>query len=78
MQMMGRVREEVLLKIFRIQLAREEDVERMEAQQRKQKVILSQAGDEGHKPSVRDEDKIGRNDPCPCGSGQKYKKCCGK
>ena len=23
-------------------------------------------------------DKIGRNDPCPCGSGKKYKKCCGK
>ncbi|GKX68480.1 SEC-C metal-binding domain-containing protein [Inconstantimicrobium mannanitabidum] len=27
---------------------------------------------------VRNEDKIGRNDPCPCGSGKKYKKCCGK
>ena len=25
---------------------------------------------------VRSEDKIGRNDPCPCGSGKKYKKCC--
>lgn len=24
------------------------------------------------------EDKVGRNDPCPCGSGKKYKKCCGK
>jgi SWIM/SEC-C metal-binding protein len=24
------------------------------------------------------EEKIGRNDPCPCGSGKKYKKCCGK
>jgi len=24
------------------------------------------------------EDKIGRNEPCPCGSGKKYKKCCGK
>jgi preprotein translocase subunit SecA len=23
-------------------------------------------------------DKVGRNDPCPCGSGKKYKKCCGK
>ncbi|WP_298038449.1 UPF0149 family protein [uncultured Desulfuromonas sp.] len=30
----------------------------------------------GPKPVVRDE-KIGRNDPCPCGSGKKYKKCCG-
>jgi len=25
---------------------------------------------------VRNEDKVGRNDPCPCGSGKKYKKCC--
>lgn len=29
-------------------------------------------------PFVRVEPKIGRNDPCPCGSGKKYKKCCGK
>lgn len=29
------------------------------------------------KPIVREEPKIGRNDSCPCGSGRKYKKCCG-
>ncbi len=29
------------------------------------------------KPVVRDEPKIGRNDPCTCGSGKKFKKCCG-
>ncbi len=29
-------------------------------------------------PIVRESPKIGRNDPCPCGSGKKYKKCCGK
>ena len=29
-------------------------------------------------PWLREEPKIGRNDPCPCGSGKKYKKCCGK
>ena len=28
--------------------------------------------------TIRKEKKIGRNDPCPCGSGLKYKKCCGK
>ena len=28
--------------------------------------------------TIRKEKKIGRNDPCPCGSGRKYKKCCGK
>ena len=32
----------------------------------------------GEKPIMRDEPKIGRNDPCPCGSGKKYKKCCGR
>ena len=30
------------------------------------------------KKSVKNENKIGRNDPCPCGSGKKYKNCCGK
>ena len=29
-------------------------------------------------PFQRDEDKVGPNDPCPCGSGKKFKKCCGK
>ncbi len=29
-------------------------------------------------PFVRDTPKVGRNDPCPCGSGKKYKKCCGR
>jgi len=30
------------------------------------------------KPIERESPKIGRNDPCPCGSGKKYKKCCGR
>ena len=31
---------------------------------------------EVQEPYIREEEKIGRNDPCPCGSGKKYKKCC--
>lgn len=31
----------------------------------------------GQRPIRRDAPKVGRNDPCPCGSGKKYKKCCG-
>jgi len=27
---------------------------------------------------MRQSSKVGRNDPCPCGSGKKYKRCCGK
>ena len=30
-----------------------------------------------HAPALREASKVGRNDPCPCGSGKKYKKCCG-
>ncbi len=32
----------------------------------------------GQDPYVRSEQKVGRNEPCPCGSGKKYKKCCAK
>ena len=32
----------------------------------------------GEKPIVREEPRVGRNDPCPCGSGKKFKKCCGR
>jgi preprotein translocase subunit SecA len=37
----------------------------------------AQAGEAKVQTHVREEPKIGRNDPCPCGSGKKYKKCCG-
>jgi preprotein translocase subunit SecA len=78
MEMMGRIRQELIEKIFRIQLAREDDVERMEAQQRRQRLAFNRAGagDQPRQPVAREE-KVGRNDPCPCGSGLKYKKCCG-
>jgi len=32
----------------------------------------------GLAPITRNGKKVGRNDPCPCGSGKKYKQCCGK
>lgn len=35
-------------------------------------------GREKGRPVQREAPKVGRNDPCPCGSGQKYKKCCGR
>ncbi len=80
MEMMGRIRQEVVQKLFRVQLKREDDVEQMEEKQRKQRLVLNRAGgeDQAKQPTTREEDKVGRNDPCPCGSGKKYKKCCGK
>ncbi len=77
-EMMGRIRQDIIQKLFRIQLARNDDVARMEEEQRRKKEFLERhtAGSQKGKPVVRD-DRIGRNDPCPCGSGKKYKKCCG-
>lgn len=37
---------------------------------------LAKAWKEAHTQKIRKFDKIGRNDPCPCGSGKKYKNCC--
>ena len=37
---------------------------------------MAKAWKEAHTQKVRKFDKIGRNDPCPCGSGKKYKNCC--
>ncbi len=42
------------------------------------KPTMASHGDDGvRKPKKRDVAKVGRNEPCPCGSGKKYKKCCG-
>lgn len=40
--------------------------------------VSEDESEEAHQPYVRSEKKVGRNDPCPCGSGKKYKQCHGK
>ena len=47
----------------------------MESTQRSQ---MAQEGESAVKTIIRQQPKVGRNDPCPCGSGKKYKKCCGR
>jgi preprotein translocase subunit SecA len=81
MEMMGRIRQEVVNTLFRVKLAREDEVTRMEEEQRRQRNALARfAGPEvaASAPVRRDAAAVGRNDPCPCGSGKKYKKCCGQ
>ncbi len=74
--------EEICSKFFSVQLAHEE-IPSLEEQSRKtQDLFLSSGGGEAAAPKAvaparRTEKKVGRNDPCPCGSGKKYKKCCG-
>ena len=78
-QMMNTIEEESLRYLFLLQPVEEQEkVREMERRQRKQDLVLSggDAAPEAPKPIIRGP-KIGRNDPCPCGSGRKYKKCCG-
>ncbi|MFH1283257.1 MAG: preprotein translocase subunit SecA [bacterium] len=92
-QMMGRIREETVDYLFKIRLApqtvRRQTPIRAEKPELAQvglnsapQALPSQGGSVGSKrpvvqPSSALNKKIGRNDPCPCGSGKKYKKCCG-
>jgi preprotein translocase subunit SecA len=77
MDMISRIREEVVEKIFWVQVTHEDDVEQMEQQQRSQRLIFNLVDEEAASQPATSS-KVGRNDPCPCGSGKKYKKCCGK
>jgi preprotein translocase subunit SecA len=80
--MIHRIQEDVVQKLFTVELARESVAQEIEMQQpRPQKMVLSH-GDEpiAARPTTakREGDKVGRNAPCPCGSGKKYKRCHGK
>ncbi|HVC44673.1 MAG TPA: preprotein translocase subunit SecA [Candidatus Binataceae bacterium] len=75
------LQEDVVEKVYSVQVRREQDVAQIQQQVRPQKVMMSH-GDEPVEASAatvkREADKVGRNDLCPCGSGKKYKRCHGK
>ncbi|MBN1828364.1 MAG: preprotein translocase subunit SecA [Deltaproteobacteria bacterium] len=77
MDMVWRIKEDGLMKLCLVQIQREEDVQEME-RKREQEYVMSRGENMVQRKTIRREgEKIGRNDPCPCGSGKKYKKCCG-
>lgn len=77
MEMVFRVKTSIIEKLCMVRIQREEGVEEIR-QKQKQEYILSRGEETTTKQTVkRDGIKVGRNDPCPCGSGKKYKKCCG-
>jgi preprotein translocase subunit SecA len=75
--MIERIKEETVGILFKIQIAEPSVIDDL-SNPEEQDFTLSR-GDEGDKkkPVKRKEEKVGRNSPCPCGSGKKYKKCCG-
>ncbi|MDD4862074.1 MAG: preprotein translocase subunit SecA [Smithellaceae bacterium] len=77
MEMISRIKMDTLEKLCLVRIQKEEEVEEIR-QKQKQDYILSRGEDTPANQTIRREsEKVGRNDPCPCGSGKKYKKCCG-
>jgi preprotein translocase subunit SecA len=88
-RMTWEIRANVVGNLLRLQPVRQETAQEIEQKRlalaRRQRVIESHGGGDGDegaaKPKqetvVRTQPKVGRNDPCPCGSGKKYKKCHG-
>ena len=91
-QMLEALKVEVITILSRVKVQAEEDVEKVEEQRRQADNVPKQfehenasateappeAASDKVRTEVRDGPKVGRNDPCPCGSGKKYKQCHGK
>jgi len=76
--MIHRIQEETLGILYRIQIAEPQRIDDLQ-QRRQQEMVFSGGGESVKKrPQTRSAEKVGRNAPCPCGSGKKYKKCCGR
>jgi preprotein translocase subunit SecA len=77
MDMIHRIKEDTLEKLCIVRIQREEEIDEMR-DKASQDYILSRGDEMAQSSTVKKEmKKVGRNDPCPCGSGKKYKKCCG-
>jgi len=90
LQMLENIKRDVIVFLYRVSIRTEEDIELAEKRENQQKVnyrhpsvpdsMNNNRQDEGsaNKPFVRGKPKIRRNEPCPCGSGKKYKQCHGR
>ena len=76
--MIAAIREDTVKMMFTLQLRRREEPKREQVAQPTQESLGSSDGSISKQPARRSAAKVGRNDPCPCGSGKKYKKCCGR
>ena len=74
-EMIAAIQEETVRRLYSVRLQKNEEVKR----ERVAKGTTESVGGDGTvKKQPRKVAKIGRNDPCPCGSGKKYKQCCGR
>lgn len=85
MSMLSTFKEDILSILLRIRPVQPDQIEKLQEEKKKEveNLTTSHGGEpkEENKPKQqpvkRDSIKVGRNDPCPCGSGKKFKKCCG-
>jgi len=79
-KMLGTIKEEVTSYLFKLKIKNEEEEEvEIKHRQEDSKVVYSHGDEEESEENAqRESDKVGRNELCPCGSGKKYKKCCGR
>ncbi|MDI6744917.1 MAG: preprotein translocase subunit SecA [Thermodesulfovibrionales bacterium] len=73
-EMTDRISIEVLNRVFKIQVKKEADIKEIH---RKQQLTYNKSETDEMQQPVQKGKKTGRNEPCTCGSGKKYKKCCG-
>ncbi len=79
--MMRTIRFDIVHSIFHLNVERfnQNELEQKREQELAQLNLIAGEGQGEQKPVVKsNEEKVGRNNPCPCGSGKKYKKCCMK
>jgi preprotein translocase subunit SecA len=77
-EMISRIKEQTLGILFRIQIEEPKKINHLRQPKEQQLQFSGAEGASKPKPVQRKTQKIGRNAPCPCGSGKKYKKCCGR
>jgi preprotein translocase subunit SecA len=74
-EMIRTIQQDSVKRLLRMRVSREQGTPKRE---KVAEPVTASHGDSGpRKPAVRSTARVGRNDPCPCGSGKKYKKCCG-
>ena len=71
-EMLAKVDEFVVTRFFKVRVVRQEEQRPLRVERDKD----SRPGQTVKQKTIKKNKKIGRNDPCPCGSGKKYKKCC--
>ncbi|MFZ5876415.1 MAG: preprotein translocase subunit SecA [Nitrospirota bacterium] len=72
-----RIKVDAIGHLFRVQAVRQEMAAPAVSMPRPPSLMFSAPSSSAASPSARDRERVGRNDPCPCGSGKKYKKCHG-